>query len=163
MLTIFCYRTNCCRYSVTQSCPTLCDPMDCSTPGFPLFHYLLEFAQTPVHWIGNTIQPSHPLLPFFCLQSFPAWGSFPVSWLFKSGGQSIGASASALPVNIQSWFPLGLTINYIQLNHMLHFLGGCVYVCVCVCVCVCACVCVVKYALFVVVVAECFFRQHLRV
>ena len=51
-------------------------------------------------------------IPFsICLQSFPASGSFPVSWLFKSGGQSIGASASASvhPVNIQGWFPLGLT------------------------------------------------------
>ena len=45
----------------------------------------------------------------FCLQSFPASGSIPVSWLFLSGGQSIGASASVLPMNIQGWFPLGLT------------------------------------------------------
>ena len=50
------------------------------------------------------------LLPFSsCLQSFPASGSFLMSWLFTSGGQSIGASASVLPVNIQDWFPLGLT------------------------------------------------------
>ena len=48
--------------------------------------------------------------PFsFCLQSFPVSGSFPVSWLFASGGQSIGASASVLPMNIEDWFPLGLT------------------------------------------------------
>ena len=49
--------------------------------------------------------------PFFSLQSFPAWGSFPVSWLFTSGGQNIGASAlaSVLSMNIQGWFPLGLT------------------------------------------------------
>ena len=46
---------------------------------------------------------------FFCLQSFPASVSFPVSWLFASGGQSIGASASVLPMTIQDWFPLGLT------------------------------------------------------
>ena len=45
----------------------------------------------------------------FCLQSFPASGSFPMSQFFPSGGQSIGASASVLPVNIQDWFPLGLT------------------------------------------------------
>ena len=44
-----------------------------------------------------------------CLQSFPALGSFPMSWLFTSGGQSIGASASILPMNSQGWFPLGLT------------------------------------------------------
>ena len=49
-------------------------------------------------------------IPFSsCLQSFPASGSFPVSWLFTSGGQRIGASASVLPMNIQDWFPLGLT------------------------------------------------------
>ena len=47
--------------SVTQSCPTLCDPMDCSTPSVPLLHQHLELAQTHVHWVGDTIQPSHPL------------------------------------------------------------------------------------------------------
>ena len=47
--------------SVAQSCLTLCDPMDCSTPGFPVHHQLLELAQTHVHHIGDTIQPSHPL------------------------------------------------------------------------------------------------------
>ena len=49
----------CC--SVAQSCPTLCDPMDCSTPGFPVLHHLPEFAQTHLHWVGDAIQPSHPL------------------------------------------------------------------------------------------------------
>ena len=47
--------------SVAQSCPTLCDPMDCSMPGFPVHHQLLEFTQTHVHWVGDAIQPSHPL------------------------------------------------------------------------------------------------------
>ena len=47
--------------SVTQSCPTLCDPMDCSTPGLPVHHQLPEFTQTHVHWVGDAIQPSHPL------------------------------------------------------------------------------------------------------
>ena len=47
--------------SVTQSCPTHCDPVDCSTPGLPIHHQLLEFTQTHVHWVGDTIQPSHPL------------------------------------------------------------------------------------------------------
>ena len=51
----------CC--SVTKSCPTLCDPMNCSMPGFPVLHYLPEFAQTHVHWASDTIQLSHPLLP----------------------------------------------------------------------------------------------------
>ena len=48
--------------SVSQSCPTLCDPMDCSMPGFPVYHQLLELAQTHVHQVGDDIQPSHPLL-----------------------------------------------------------------------------------------------------
>ena len=48
--------------SVTQSCPTLCNPMDCSSPGFPVHQQLLEFAQTPVHRVSDAIQPSHPLL-----------------------------------------------------------------------------------------------------
>ena len=47
--------------SVTQSCPTLCDPMDCSTPGLPIHHQRPEFPQTQVHWVGDAIQPSHPL------------------------------------------------------------------------------------------------------
>ena len=48
--------------SAAQSCPTLCDPMDCSMPGLPVHHQLPEFTQTHVHWVGDTIQPSHPLL-----------------------------------------------------------------------------------------------------
>ena len=47
--------------SVAQSCPTLCDPIDCSTPGFPVLHYLPEFAQTHAHRVSDAIQPSHPL------------------------------------------------------------------------------------------------------
>ena len=47
--------------SVAQLCPTLCDPMDCSMPGLPIHHQLLEFTQTHVHWVSNAIQPSHPL------------------------------------------------------------------------------------------------------
>ena len=99
--------------SVAQSCLTLCNPMDCSTPGFPVLHHLPEFAQNscPLSWCCHpTISSS--VAPFSsCTDSFPASGSSPMSWLLKSGGQSIGASASAsvLPVNIQGWFPLGLT------------------------------------------------------
>ena len=99
--------------SVAQLCPTLCDPMDCGTPGFPVCHQLLELTQTHVHRVGDAIQPSvsSSVIPFSCLQSFPPSGSFPVSQFFTSGGQSIGVSASALvfPMNIQGWFPLGLT------------------------------------------------------
>ena len=50
--------------SVAQSCPTLCCPMDCSTPGLPVHHQLQVFTQTYVHWVGDAIQPSHLLSPF---------------------------------------------------------------------------------------------------
>ena len=52
----------CCCCSVAKSCPTLCNPMDCNTPDLPVPHHLLEFAQVHVHWIGDAIQPSHPLM-----------------------------------------------------------------------------------------------------
>ena len=103
---------HCCCCSVAQSRPTLCDPMDCSTPGFPVLHHFPELAQTHVHWVGDALQPS-------CLLSAPSLLAFYLSqheglfqsWLFTSGGQSIGASASAsvLPMNIQVLFPLRLT------------------------------------------------------
>ena len=51
----------CCCCSVIQSCPILCNPMDCSKPGFPVLHHLPELGQTHVHWVGDVIQPSHPL------------------------------------------------------------------------------------------------------
>ena len=99
-------------HSIVQLCLTLCNPTDCSLLGFPVLHYLLEFAQTNVHWVNDAIQWTHLVSPFSsCPQSFPASLSFPMSWLFPSCGQSIGASASVsvLPMNIQDWFPLGLT------------------------------------------------------
>ena len=88
----------------------LCDPMDCGRPGFPVLHHILAFVQAHVHWVGDAIQPSHPVIPFSCLQSFPESRSFLITRLFTSGSQSIRASASAsvFPVNIQVWFPLGL-------------------------------------------------------
>ena len=96
--------------SVAQSCPTLCDAMDCSTPDFPVHHQLPEHAQTHVHWVGDAIQPSHPLSspspPAFNLSQHQ--GLFQWVSSLQSGGQSIGVSASAsvLPMNIQNWFPL---------------------------------------------------------
>ena len=99
-----------CCCSVTKSGLTLCDPMDYSTPGLLIPQYLLEFIQIHVHWIGdaNPAISSSVTLFSFSLQSFLASGSFLMSWLFISGGQNIGASASAsvLPMNIQGWFPL---------------------------------------------------------
>ena len=90
--------------SVTQSCLTLCHPMDFNTSGFIVHHELLEFTQTHIHRVGDAIQPSHPLLPLLLLPSiFPSLRSFPMSQFFASGGQSIrdSASASVLPMNIQ--------------------------------------------------------------
>ena len=80
--------------SVTQSCPTLCNPMDHSTPGFPVYHQLPELTQAHVHQVSDAIQPSvsSSFVPFSCLQSFPASGSFLRSQFFTSGGQSIGVS-----------------------------------------------------------------------
>ena len=99
----------CC--SVAQSCLTLCDPMDCSTPGFPVLHYFSEFAQPHVHWVSDAIQPSQPLSsPSPPNSIFPSIRVFSNKSALASGGQRIGASASAsvLPRNIQGWLPLGL-------------------------------------------------------
>ena len=96
---------------VAQSCLTVCDPVDCSTPGFPVLDHLPEFARAHVHWVSDAIQASCLLssVPFSsCLQSFPASGPFLMSQFFASGGQKIGESASVLRMNIQGWFPLGL-------------------------------------------------------
>ena len=87
--------------AVAQSCPTLYNPMNHSTPGLPVHHQLLEFTQAHVHWVSDAIQPSRPL----------SLGSFQMSQLFASGGQSIGVSASTsvLPMNTQDWSPPGWT------------------------------------------------------
>ena len=117
-----CRSSGCCC-SIAQLCPTLCDPMDWSTPGFPVLHHLLELAQTHVHWVNDATQTSHPLSP----SATPAFnlsqhqGIFSMSWLFTPGGQNIGASASAsvLPMNIQGWFPSGLTgLISLQFNRL---------------------------------------------
>ena len=93
-------------------------PIDCRMPGFPAPHYLLEFVQTHVHWVGDAIQPSHPLSPpspdnLLSIRVFTNELALLISCLFTSGSQKIVASASAsasvLPMNIQGWFPLGLT------------------------------------------------------
>ena len=92
---------------MAKSCLTLCDATDYSTPGFPVIHCPLELAQMHVHWVSDVIQPSHPLSspspPALSLSQHQ--GLCAVSWLFTSGGQSIGASASILPFKID-WFDL---------------------------------------------------------
>ena len=99
--------------SVAQSCPTLCNPMNRSTPGLPVHHQLLEFTQTQrpsSQWCHPAISSS--IVPFSsCPQSLPASKSSPVSQLFAWGGQSAGVSALAsfLPKNTQDWSPLEWT------------------------------------------------------
>ena len=83
--------------SVTQSCPILCDPMNCSTPGLSVHQQLPEFTQIQVHRVSDAFQPSYPLSspspPVF--NSFQASGSFKMSQFFPSVGQRFGASALA--------------------------------------------------------------------
>ena len=101
----------CCCYSVPKSCPTLWGPMKFSTPGFPVLDYLPEFAQTHVHWVSDAIKTSYSLsLPSPLALNLSSIRVFScLTQLFTSGGQSIAASASVLPMNIRGWFPLGWT------------------------------------------------------
>ena len=97
--------------SVTQSCLTLCNPTDCSTPSLPVITTSQSSNSCPLsQWCYPTIS-SFAVPISSCLQSFLASGSFQMSQLFTSGGQNIGVSASAsvLPMSIQHWFPLGWT------------------------------------------------------
>jgi len=99
---------SCCGCSVAKSCARVCDPVECSTPGSSILHYLLEVS------IESVMLSKHLIVCSFfssCPQSFPKSGSFPLSQLCTSCGQSIDASTSAsvLPMNIQGWFPLGLS------------------------------------------------------
>ena len=105
--------------SVAQSCPTICDPMNCSMAGYPsLLPRVCSNSCSLSQWCYLTISSSATHFSF-CLQSFPASESFPLRRFFSSGGQSIGASAAVLPMNIQGWFPLGL-IDLISLQSKGH-------------------------------------------
>ena len=93
--------------SLTQ-CLTLCNPMNCSTPGLPVHHQLPEFTQTYVHRLSDAIQPSHPLSsPSPPAPNPSQHQSFPISQLFAWGDQSTGVSAlaSVLPKKSQGWSP----------------------------------------------------------
>ena len=99
--------------SISQSCLTLCDPMDCNMPGFPVHHQILELVQTHVHWVGDAIQPSHPLSSPFP----PTFNHSQHQGIFKWVSSlhqvakvlGVSASASVLPMSFQDQFPLGLT------------------------------------------------------
>ena len=90
--------------------------MDCSTPGFLIYHQLPELTQTHIHRVGDVIHPSHPsVISFsFCLQSFLASGSFSTSQFFTSGGQGTGASASVLQLD-------NMAIKHTLLANLLPF------------------------------------------
>ena len=96
----------------TQSCPTLCDPMDCSMPGFPVHHHLLELAESHVHWVGDAIWPSHPLLSpsppavhLFQHQSLFQWVSirWPKYWSFSISPSSEYSGLISFRID---WFDL---------------------------------------------------------
>ena len=111
--------------SVAQSCLTLGNPMDCSTPDFPVHHQLRSLLK--LMSIKSVMPFNHVILcpPFSSNhESFSASGAFPVSQFFSSSGQSIGASASAsvLPMNIQDWFPLGWTFDLLAVQGTLKSL-----------------------------------------
>ena len=114
----------CCSCSVAQSCPTLFDPVFCGKPGFTVSQSLRACLNScPLsRWCHPTILPSFTRLSSWP-QSFPASESFPVSRLFASGGQSIGASVSAsvLPMSIQGWFFLFFRIDWFDLLGSLKF------------------------------------------
>ena len=101
-----------CCCSVPRSCPILCDPVDCSMPGFPIFHHLPELAQTQVHWVGDALQPSRPLLS----PSLPTFNLSQHQGFFQWVGCSYQvAKILALQLQHQPFdeysglFPLGLT------------------------------------------------------
>ena len=120
--------------SVTQSCPTLCDPMDCSMPGFPVHHQLPDLTQTHVHQVGDAIQPSHPLLsplsPAFNLShnqglfqwvlKFQLWNQF-FQWIFRTDFLRNGlvrSPCSPRDSEESSPTPQFKSINFLALNFL---------------------------------------------
>ena len=97
----------CNQSSAAKLCLTLCNPMDYSTPGFPVPQPSPGVCPVHVHWVGDAIQPFHPLLPSSLALNLSQ--HIPMSRLFTSGGQNTGASASVLLMSIQGQFPLGFT------------------------------------------------------
>ena len=96
---------HCC--SIAKLCLTFCDPMDSSMPGFPVLHYLPEFDQTHFHRVSDAIQPSLPLSSPSPPAPNPSQHQSLFQWVNCS--HEVSASTSVLPMNIQGWFPLGLT------------------------------------------------------
>ena len=99
--------------SVAQSCPSICDPMNRSTPGLPVHHQLPEFTETHVHWVGDAIQLSHPLSSPFPPAPNPSQHQSLFQWINSSHEVvkvlGVSALASFLPKNTQDWSPLEWT------------------------------------------------------
>ena len=104
-------RTIVCCCSVTISCLTLWDSMNCTMPDFLVPHHLLKYAPTHVHWVGDTIQPSHPLCPLLLMPSvFPSIRVFSSESVLSIRWPNYRKfSFSIFSMNIKDWFPLGLT------------------------------------------------------
>ena len=100
LIHVFCSQYLYCCCSVTQSCPTLCNPMDCSTPVLPVPHHLLKFDQIHVHCIGDAIQPSYPLMP-----SFPSAFS-------PSQHQELFQGVSCSHINMCIFFTISLSVQF---------------------------------------------------
>jgi len=111
ILTYSCY---CCYCSVAKLCPAPCEPMNCSSPGSPVLHYLPEFAHTHVHWVHDAIQPSHLLVllcPFaFSLSQHQGLSQWVCSSQQMAKVLELQLQHSVLPMNIQAWFPLNLMV-----------------------------------------------------
>ena len=111
--------------SVAQSCPTLCDPMNCSTPGLPVHHQLPEFTQTHVHRVGDAIQPSHPLLSPSPPAPNPSQHQRLFQWVFSLGqGVSHGANKLLLTMSGTSLWP-----PHLRLNGLPKWLSGKEFTC----------------------------------
>ena len=102
---IFLFDSNCC--SVTKSCLTLCDVINCSMPGLPIPHYRLELAYVHVHWVGDAIQPAHPLLPSSPFAFNLSQHQSLFQWI-SSSHQLAKVLELQPPMSIQGWFPLRL-------------------------------------------------------
>ena len=93
--------------SVAQSCPTLCDPMDCSTPGHPVHHQLPEFTQTHVHWVGDAIQSSRPVSspspPVFYLSQHQGLFQWVGSWSQNLSSPTFPPVYSGMPLFLNIW------------------------------------------------------------
>ena len=120
---------SCC--SVAKLWPTLCDPMNCSTPDFPVLHCLLQFAQTHVHWIDDAMQPiSSSVISFFsCPQSFPGSGSFPMNLFLGAKKRKDYSNLISALSKWQYWHCLSTLFFILKLLLKNNFVFYCAHLC----------------------------------